>query len=142
MSAVEDQFRKHYDEKRELEESKQWLESEIQSLKKSQVDQKKEWELEKIEIQRYKLDEDDEYILDLKKKLGKDKNDETLRRKLRDEYLRAIAEVDPEFDMFEYRKRIEAKKTTGIENLSWSNRSTAPVITEDKPKVLWHVRRT
>lgn len=142
MSAVEDQFRKHYDEKKELEESKQSLESEIQSMKKSQLEQKKEWELEKMEIQRYKLDEDDEYILDLKKKLGKDKEDETLRRKLRDEYLRAIAEVDPEFDMFEYRKRIEAKKTTGIENLSWSNRSTAPVITEDKPKVLWHFRRT
>ncbi len=118
MSLVEDQFRKHYDEKRELEETKQTLESEVQSLKRSQVEQKKEWELEKIEIQRYKLDEDDEYILDLKKKLGKDKDDETLRRKLRDEYLRAIAEVDPEFDMFEYRKRIEAKKTTGIENLS------------------------
>ena len=142
MLAVEDQLYKHHNEKKELLNAVSEKDEEIQALKREHIDAKKERELSKLEIQRYKLDENDEYMLDLKKRLSKDSQDETLRSKLRDEYLRWIAEVDPEFDMFEYRNKITKKKQSGIANLSWSNRSTAPTLTDDvKAAPIWYARR-
>lgn len=141
MLAVEDELYKSHNEKKELETKTQELEDKIQELRKEQVEKAKEWELNKIEIQRYSLDDNDEYILDLKKRLSKDSSNETLKNKLRDEYLRGISEVDPEFDMFEYRNKALNKRAAWIENLSGSNRSTAAVIEQDKPKPMWFSRR-
>lgn len=118
MVAVEDQFMKYHAESKDYENKIIEKDDAIQNLKKDQVNERKEWELKKLEIQRYQLDENDEYMLDLKRRFSKEPSDTTLQNKLRDEYLRGIAEVDPEFDMFEYRNRIVKRKASGIENLS------------------------
>lgn len=62
-------------------------------------------------MSRYQIDDDDEYVLTLKQKLSKDPENQSFKDKLRDEYLRRISDVEPDFDMFESRNKIINKKS-------------------------------
>lgn len=128
------------DKMRSLVEDK---EQEIVDIKLKQSDWEKEQKLKSHELSRYSLDDDDEYVLNLKQKISKEPDNQLLKDKLRDEYLRRVSDIEPEFDMFESRNKIISKRSQGIDNLSSSNKSTPATLSRETPVPVstWFAKR-
>ena len=140
---IESQLRTLNAKRSKVEESLKQKENEIEELQIKIKDWEKEWKIKNHELSRYQIDDDDEYVLTLKQKLSKDPENQSFKDKLRDEYLRRISDVEPDFDMFESRNKIINKKSIWIDNLSASNRSTPPTFTkESSPVVTWYAKRS
>lgn len=87
------------------------------------------------EASRYKLDDDDEYILSIKSKLKQNPADESLREKLRDLYLQQVGSYDNNFDPFEQKQALAQKRMKWIQSMSqWTKTSTTHIPVEEGEK--------
>lgn len=87
------------------------------------------------EASRYKLDDDDEYILSIKTKLKQNPADESLREKLRDLYLQQVGSYDNNFDPFETKQALAQKRMKWIQSMSqWTKTSTTHINVEEGEK--------
>ena len=111
LQKIEDTLVEDQAEKKELRKTIKQKDDAYDKLESDIVEERRKQKLQNHELSRYNLDDDDEYLIDLKSRRLKDPENSIIKDKERDEYLRRIADLDPEFDMFEYRNKVLNKRS-------------------------------